>query len=77
MLLARDMPKYLWAEAINYATWLKNRLPSRAIPGYTLYELVNKSKPNLAQAHEFGAKVYVHLQDAGKLEAKAEASEKI
>ena len=28
MLLARDMPKFLWAEAINYATWLKNRLPS-------------------------------------------------
>lgn len=33
---------------------------------------VNKSKPNLAQAHEFGSKVYVHLQDTGKLEAKAE-----
>jgi hypothetical protein len=65
------MPKYLWAEAINYATWLKNRLPSRAIPGYTSYKLINKSKPNLAQAHKFGAKVFVHIQDAGKLEARA------
>jgi hypothetical protein len=36
------------------------------------YELINKSKPNLVQAHEFGTKVYVHLQDAGKLKAKAE-----
>jgi len=72
MLLARDMLKFLWAEAINYATWLKNRLLSQAIPRYTPYELINKLKPNLAQAHEFGAKVYVHLQDMGKLEAKAE-----
>lgn len=56
----------------NYITWLKNHLPSRAIPGHTPYEFVHKTKPNLAQAHEFGARVYVHLQDAGKLEAKAE-----
>src|SRR5882762_10276429 len=26
MLVARDMPKFLWAEAIGYATWLKNRM---------------------------------------------------
>ena len=71
MLLARELPKYLWAEAINYATWLKNRLPSRAIPGHTPYDLIHKTKPNLAQAHEFGAKVYVHQQDSGKLEARA------
>jgi hypothetical protein len=72
MLLARNLPKFLWAEAINYATWLKNRLPSRAIPGHTPHELIHGCKPNLAQAHEFGAKIYVHLQDAGKLEARAE-----
>jgi transposase InsO family protein len=72
MLLAHDLPKSLWAEAINYATWLKNRLPSKAIPGHTPYELVHGSKPNLAQAHEFGARVYVHLLGVGKLEAKAE-----
>jgi hypothetical protein len=66
------MPKILWAEALNYATWLKNRLPSRATPGRTPYELINKSKPNLALAHEFGTSVYVHVTTSGKLEAKAE-----
>jgi hypothetical protein len=66
------MPKFLWAEALNYATWLKNRLPSRATPGKTLYELINKSKPNLALAHEFGTPVYVHVTTGGKLEAKVE-----
>jgi hypothetical protein len=72
MLLGWNMPKILWVEALNYATWLKNRLPSRATPGKTPYELVNNSKPNLALAHEFGTPVYVHVTTGGKLEAKAE-----
>jgi hypothetical protein len=72
MLIAKDMPLFLWAEAINYATWLKNRLPSRAIPGHTPYSLIHKSKPSLALAHEFGCKVYVHTTDNGKLEPRAE-----
>jgi hypothetical protein len=66
------MPKFLWAEAINYATWLKNRLPSHATPGHTPFELVNNAKPNLALVHEFGTKVYIHTPDNGKLEACAE-----
>jgi hypothetical protein len=66
------MPKILWAEALNYATWLKNHLPSRSTPGKTPYELVNKSKANLTLAHEFGTPVYVHITTGGKLEAKAE-----
>ena len=72
MLLAQDLPKYLWAEAINYAMWLKNHLPSRAKPGHTPYDLVHNAKPNLAQAHEFGTRVFIYLQSVGKLEPKAE-----
>jgi hypothetical protein len=72
MLLGKNLPKYLWAEAVNYATWLKNRLPSRATPGTTPFELVRKAKPDLSQAHEFGARVFVHVLEAGKLEARAE-----
>jgi hypothetical protein len=62
----------LIVEALNYVTWLKNRLPSCATLGKTPYELVNKSKPNLALAHEFSTPVYVHVTTGGKLEAKAE-----
>jgi hypothetical protein len=72
MLLGRDMPKFLWVEVLNYTTWLKNRLPSHSTLGKTPYELVNKSKPNLVLAHEFGTSVYVHITTRGKLEAKAE-----
>jgi transposase InsO family protein len=72
MLLTKDLPKFVWAEAINYTTWLKNHLPSRAIPGYTSYELLHKAKPSLVNAREFGARLYVHSPDGGKLEARAE-----
>jgi hypothetical protein len=72
MLLACNMPKFLWTAAVSYASWLHNHLPSRATPGHTPYNLVHVHHPNLAQAHKFGTKVYVHLQDAGKLEARAE-----
>jgi transposase InsO family protein len=71
MLIRKDMPMYLWAEAIQYATWLTNRFPSRAIPGYTPHALVYKTKLDLGDAHEFGCKVYVHRSDGGKLEARA------
>jgi hypothetical protein len=57
MLLGQDMPKISWVEVLNYATWLKNHLPSHATPGKTPYELVNKSKPNLTLAHEFGTSI--------------------
>jgi hypothetical protein len=72
MLLGQDVPKILWVEALNHATWLKNCLPLRTTPGKTPYELVNKSKPNLALAHEFGTLVYVHITIGGKLEANTE-----
>lgn len=72
MLIAHGLPKFLWAEAVNYAVWLKNRLPSRSIPGHTPYELVHNAPPDLSCAHEFGSPVLVHLEHAGKLEPKAE-----
>jgi hypothetical protein len=65
------MPKFLWAEALNYATWLKNHLPLHATPGNHKTPF-NKSKPNLALAHEFSTPVYVHVTIGGKLVAKAE-----
>jgi hypothetical protein len=27
MLITKQLPKYLWVEAVSHATWLKNRLP--------------------------------------------------
>ena len=51
---------------------IKNCLTSCAIPGETPYSLVHKSKPNLAQAHDFGGILYAHFKVRGKLEAQAD-----
>jgi hypothetical protein len=72
MLLAHDMPKFLWTAAVSYASWLRNHLPSRATPGHTPYDLVHGRCPDLSQAHEFGPRVYVQVLDARKLEARVE-----
>jgi hypothetical protein len=50
--------------------WLKNRSPTRALQNKTPLDASGKGKPNLADLHEFRAKVYVHTP-AGKLDPRA------
>lgn len=71
MLIAHSLPKFLWAEVINYVVWLKNHLPSRSIPGHTPYALIHNEHPDLSGAYEFGCSILVHVEHAGKLEPKA------
>jgi hypothetical protein len=44
-------------------------IPFLHLPETTPYALMNKTKPSLAMAHEFGITVYVHTTTGGKLEA--------
>ncbi|KIM69345.1 hypothetical protein SCLCIDRAFT_67574, partial [Scleroderma citrinum Foug A] len=46
----------LWAEAVSHATYLKN---------------FHGCKPNLSDLHCFGCKVFVRLENVGKLDAQA------
>lgn len=75
MLLGRGMPKFLWAEAVSYAVWLKNHLPSRSIPSHTPFELVHGRYADVSVAHEFGTTVLVNVEKAGKLELHAEEAQ--
>ena len=71
MLLGAGLPKFLWGEAISHATWVKNRAPTRALDGKTPFEKRYGEKPSMRDLHEFGCKVWVHIKDAGKLNAQA------
>jgi hypothetical protein len=33
MLFGAGLPPFLWAEALHHASWLRARIPSRALPG--------------------------------------------
>lgn len=72
MILDANMPKLYWAEAVNTANYLYNRLPTNAC-AKTPYELWNGVKPDLSKLKIFGSKAYSKLPDEKrkKLDDKA------
>jgi hypothetical protein len=72
LLIASGLPRFLWEEAMQHATWLQNRSPAQALDGKTPYEMIHKKKPNLANIQEFGAAAYVKDLKAGKLDSRAQ-----
>ena len=48
LLIQKDLPKSLWAEAIRHVTYLKNQTLHRALTeNITPYKAFMKKKPNL------------------------------
>ena len=54
MLHDSGLPKYLWAEVFNTATYMHNRTPTRALGGLTPYEVLYETKPNISDLWAFG-----------------------
>jgi transposase InsO family protein len=55
MLHDSGLPRYLWAEAFNAATYVHNRTPTRALGGRTPYEVIYGTKPDVSHLRAFGA----------------------
>ncbi|GBE79025.1 hypothetical protein SCP_0202220 [Sparassis crispa] len=64
MIYARDLPRYLWAEAIAHAVYIKNRSPTQVLNGATPEEKWNGTKPNISYLQEFDSPVWVLTEDA-------------
>ncbi|KAJ9566257.1 LOW QUALITY PROTEIN: hypothetical protein OSB04_002223 [Centaurea solstitialis] len=47
VLKAKQVPNYLWGEAVNHASYIINRIPTRAVKDSTPYELYYHRKPNI------------------------------
>ncbi|KAJ8703697.1 hypothetical protein PYW08_016864 [Mythimna loreyi] len=73
MLYARNVPLNLWAEAVNCAVYLLNRMSSSQTPNITPMELWSGVKPNLDHIRVFGCEGYVHVPDKlrKKLDSKS------
>src|SRR6266404_4182170 len=71
MMHQADLPRKLWAEAICYAAWLKNRLPTKVLGNTTPYEKLYGNKPHLAGLPKWGQWVWVHNPSGSKLDARA------
>nr|AAZ28935.1 polyprotein [Phanerochaete chrysosporium RP-78] len=73
MLLAAELPRKFWPEAVSYACLIKNRLPHAALKGMTPYQALTGEKPDLSLLREFRSKCWVLDQSGnpGKLDAKS------
>jgi len=56
-----NIPASLWAEAFNWAYYIKNRLPHSALIDKTSYEVLFQKKPTISHLHPFYTKCYVYI----------------
>ncbi|CAJ2654309.1 unnamed protein product [Trifolium pratense] len=59
MLHAKNVPYKFWAEAMNTACYIHNRVTLRKGTATTLYELWKNRKPIVKYFHVFGSKCYI------------------
>ena len=74
MLHHKNVAKHFWAEAINVAMYIRNRVTSRGIPSnVTPYQLWTGKKPNLEHLRVFGSKCWYTIRENGlrKLDERA------
>ncbi|GAV78191.1 hypothetical protein CFOL_v3_21659 [Cephalotus follicularis] len=55
-LCENALPKYFWADAVNTACYVLNRITIRPILKNTPYELWRERKPNISYFRAFGCK---------------------
>ena len=55
------MPNKLWAEAVATAVYIKNRLPTRALPNSTPYERWTRKKPDISHLRTFGCLAFAWM----------------
>ncbi|GMF15349.1 unnamed protein product [Phytophthora fragariaefolia] len=72
MLYHEGIGKKWWAEAVNTAAWIINRIPN-SVNVKTPYEIVHRNKPQLKNMNVFGSLGYAHIPDEKrcKLDPKA------
>jgi transposase InsO family protein len=74
MLIARELPKFLWPAAVTHAAYLRNRSHTHALQGKTPEESWTGTRPNVSHFKEFGAPVWIlkEGENLSKLEPKSE-----
>ena len=75
MLKAMKVPNYLWGEAVRHATYLINRVPTRALKDQTPYERLRGRKPSIGHIRVFGCVAHAKRDSAliKKLDDRSEA----
>jgi hypothetical protein len=61
MLTHGGMPNKLWAEAVSTAVYIKNRLPSRALPNSTPFARSTRKKPDISHLRTFSCLAFAWI----------------
>ncbi|CAJ2642247.1 unnamed protein product [Trifolium pratense] len=59
MMHETNVAKFLWAEAVNTACYVQNRIYIRSKMNKTAYELFKGRKPDISYFHQFGCTCYI------------------
>jgi hypothetical protein len=59
MLIAKNLPVFLWDKAVTHTAYLRNRAPTRTLNGKTPYKAWTGNKPDVSHLREFGCDVWV------------------
>ncbi|KAB2632563.1 polyprotein (retrotrasposon protein) [Pyrus ussuriensis x Pyrus communis] len=66
LLLGASVPKVFWPEAVTYAVYVINRMPSRVVHFQTPFQVLTQHVPVVSshtlQPRVFGCVAYVHIQ---------------
>jgi hypothetical protein len=73
LLFAMNVPKYLWGEAVQTATYLINRMPLRTVDFSTPLEMLTGNTSFKVSPKKFGCVCFVHNTSPGisKLDVKS------
>jgi len=63
MLKSKNLPSYLWGEAVSTTTYILNRSPTKRLEGMTPEEARTGLKPDVAHLRVFGSICYKHAPD--------------
>ena len=67
MLVGADLPRSIWPYAVAHFTWIKNRIPTRALSeSITPYEIFLGTKPKFGHLVPFGQQVWVLDERPGR-----------
>ena len=61
MMEAKTLPPKYWAEAINYAAYIQNRVPHKQLDGMTPFEAWSGHKPDVTHFRIFGSRAWARI----------------
>ena len=77
VLIESGLPLYLWAEAVNYVVYTKNRNASAALGGLSPYQVRFGRPPNASFLHRFGCRAFVYNDQPNRQKLDPRAHEGI